>query len=206
MTTDNVDVASTTRDQLPFLRRSAILPSARRRPRVASDGTSTTTITVTLHDALGRPSPGKMDLDLAGYGGHSVITGPCPAVTDASGQIQFTATDGVSETVVYTAVDVTDGDLAGAGLRDRDVHRRQRPRASAAPPVAARASRSRRGPPASSPRTSSSATSTGAAVPGASNPTFTPSGTALVADFRTGDLFKFGLDGGSVRGQQACRI
>lgn len=81
---------------------------------VTADGINTTTITVTLQDALGRPTPGK-EVRLSQDNSHSVITGPNPSVTDSNGQIQFTATNLVNEVVTYTAVDVTDGDLPVPG-------------------------------------------------------------------------------------------
>ena len=77
---------------------------------VTADGVSTTTITLTLEDLLGRPTPGKL-VTLSEGSGHSVITGPNPSVTDSNGQIQFTAVDQVAETVTYAATDVTDGNL-----------------------------------------------------------------------------------------------
>lgn len=81
---------------------------------VTANGIATTTITVTLQDALSRPTPGKL-ITLSQGNGHSVITGPDPSVTDSNGQIQFTATNLVNEVVTYTAVDVTDGDLPVPG-------------------------------------------------------------------------------------------
>ena len=44
-----------------------------------------------------------------------MISGPNPQVTDSNGNIQFIATDLALETVTYTAVDVTDGNLAIPG-------------------------------------------------------------------------------------------
>jgi hypothetical protein len=41
-------------------------------------------------------------------------------VTDANGQLQFTATDGVSEVVSYSAVDVTDESLPVPGTATVD--------------------------------------------------------------------------------------
>lgn len=84
---------------------------------ITADGVSTTTITVTLRDTLGRPTPGKT-IVLAQGGGHSVVVGPDPPVTDENGQIRFTATNLVNETVTYTAVDVTDGNLPVPGGAD----------------------------------------------------------------------------------------
>ena len=56
------------------------------------------------------PTPGKL-VTISQGSGHSIIKGPSPSVTDSSGQIQFTATDTNNETVTYSAVDVTDGNL-----------------------------------------------------------------------------------------------
>ncbi len=81
---------------------------------VTADGMASTTITITLQDVLGRPTPGK-EIVLSQGAGHSFITGPSPSLTDGAGQIQFTATNLVNETVTYTAVDVTDGDLPVQG-------------------------------------------------------------------------------------------
>lgn len=81
---------------------------------VNADGISTTTITVTLQDAQQRPTPGKV-ISLAQGSGRSIVSGPNPPVTGANGQISFTATDVNTETVTYTAVDVTDGNLPVPG-------------------------------------------------------------------------------------------
>ncbi len=81
---------------------------------VTADGTNSTTITLTLQDALGRPTPGKL-INLSQGSGHSVISGRNPAVTDDNGQIVFTAVDRMAESVTYTAVDVTDGDVPFPG-------------------------------------------------------------------------------------------
>ncbi len=80
---------------------------------VAADGVSSDLITVTLRDALGRASPGKQVA--LSQNGSSVASGPNPSVTDASGQIQFSVTDTVQETITYTAVDVSDGELPVPG-------------------------------------------------------------------------------------------
>ncbi len=76
---------------------------------VTADGATTSTITVTLEDSLGRPSPGKQVQIV--QTGNSLITGPNPPVTNSSGQIQFMVTDTNNETVTYSATDVTDGNL-----------------------------------------------------------------------------------------------
>jgi hypothetical protein len=77
---------------------------------VTADGMTPTAITLTLEDSLGRPTPGKT-IKLSQTGGSSVISGPNPPVTNASGQIEFTAVDSNNETITYSAVDVTDGNL-----------------------------------------------------------------------------------------------
>ena len=76
---------------------------------VADDGMSQTTILVTLKDSLGRPSPNKL-VNIS-QTGNSVIAGPNPPVTDSNGKIQFNATDINAETITYSAVDITDGNL-----------------------------------------------------------------------------------------------
>ncbi|MGE0825072.1 MAG: protease pro-enzyme activation domain-containing protein [Candidatus Binatia bacterium] len=81
---------------------------------VTANGIAATTITVTLKDAQNLPTPGKL-VTLSQGNGHSLITGPNPSVTDANGQIQFTATNLVNEVVTYTAVNVSDGNLPVPG-------------------------------------------------------------------------------------------
>ncbi len=77
---------------------------------VAADGVSTTTITVTLLDANGEGAVDKT-VTLDQGPGRSKVSSPTPATTDADGEITFTATNLFSETVTYTAIDVTDGNL-----------------------------------------------------------------------------------------------
>jgi len=79
----------------------------------AADGQSTDTITVTLQDAQGHPVVGRV-VSLQ-QTGNSVITPPIPNVTNANGQIAFTVTDTVQETITYTATDVGDGGLPVPG-------------------------------------------------------------------------------------------
>jgi hypothetical protein len=163
---------------------------------VASDGTSTTTITITLKDALNRPTPGKA-ITISQAAGHSLITGPSPAVTDANGQIQFTATDNVSETVTYTAVDVTDGDLpvpgsaivnfTGGGTS-----------CIPSPPTAANGFTLTPFANGFVARNFFFGNINFVGCPGAANPAFSASGDVFVADFPTGDLYKFGANGGAV--------
>jgi len=163
---------------------------------VPADGTSMTTITVTLKDALNRPTPGKA-ITISQGAGHSIITGPSPAVTDATGQIQFTATNNVAETVTYTAVDVTDGDLPIPG--------------SPSVTFTGGSSSCVGSPPTAAPGFSLTPFANGfvarnffysnvnwGGCPGASNPAFDSSGNVLVSDFANGNLYKFGAAGGAV--------
>ncbi len=163
---------------------------------VQSDGVATTTITVTLQDALARPTPGKL-ITLSQGAGHSIVSGPSPSVTNAAGQIQFTATNVFNETVTYTAVDVTDGNLAIPG--------------SAVVTFSGSANA-----PCSTPPTAASGYqmipfSSGYAAGnfnyggvnwggcgGASNPTFDTTGSVFVSDFFDGKLYKFDAGGGAV--------
>ena len=69
---------------------------------MSADNVTSTTITLTLEDALGRPTPGKLTA-LSQGSGHSLISGPNPGVTNSNGQVTFTAVDEVAETVTYTA-------------------------------------------------------------------------------------------------------
>ena len=80
---------------------------------VTADGSSTTTITVTLENANGQASPGKL-VGLSQGNGASQISATT-ATTNSSGTVNFTATDDTAETVTYTATDLTDGNLPVPG-------------------------------------------------------------------------------------------
>ena len=85
-------------------------------PSVNNDGKSTAAITVALQYSLSSvPIGAQGKLVYISQTGNSVISGPNPQVTDSNGNIEFTATDLALETVTYTAVDVTDGNLAIPG-------------------------------------------------------------------------------------------
>lgn len=163
---------------------------------VTANGTSTTTITVTLQDAKGNPSPGKF-IKLSQGGGHSIITGPSPATTEANGQIQFTATDNVSETVTYTAIDVTDGNLPVPG--------------SAVVNFTGGSTSCVGAPPTAAPGFTLTPFANGfvaknffysgvnwGGCPGATNPAFDSAGTGYVTDFADGNIYKFDSTGGAV--------
>ena len=97
-TSDGIVISQTAK--VAFIQPPAASASISASPTsLLNDGASATTITVTLKDALNRPSPGK-SITLSQGGGRSVITGPSPSVTDANGQIQFTATNRFSEIVI----------------------------------------------------------------------------------------------------------
>lgn len=76
---------------------------------VPANDSDKTTITVTLRDAKGNPSPGKL-VDLSQGNGASFIS-TTSGMTDATGQVQFTAVDAKAETITYKAIDVTDQNL-----------------------------------------------------------------------------------------------
>ncbi|HEY1852583.1 MAG TPA: protease pro-enzyme activation domain-containing protein, partial [Candidatus Binataceae bacterium] len=165
---------------------------------VTADGVSTATITITLEDGLGRPAPGKL-ISLSQTGGSSVISGPNPPVTNASGQVIFTASDTNNETVTYSAVDVTDLNLPF-------------PQTSQVTFSSAVVSGCGVGTPTPAPgyvitpiatgfqaqNVSAGDISFGAVVgcPGAGMPAFDASGNIYASDFVDGDLYKFPSTGG----------
>src|SRR4029079_4560503 len=76
---------------------------------VVADGSSISTITVTLKDGFGNPVSGKT-VSLAALGGSSTIA-TLSGTSNASGQATFSAKDSVVESVTYRATDVTDANL-----------------------------------------------------------------------------------------------
>ncbi len=78
--------------------------------QVAADGTTPSTVTVTLTDYFGNVVAGD-SMNLAPSGGTSVITpdpvtsGVSPGVTNAQGVAKFSVTDAKTEVVTYTATD-----------------------------------------------------------------------------------------------------
>lgn len=160
---------------------------------VPANGASTSTITVSLRDASNQPSPGKR-VTLS-QDGHSIVTGPTPPVTAANGEIVFTATNTFQETVTYTAVDNSDGDLPVPG--------------TAVVTFSGSGSGSCAVPPSSAPGFDLTPFANGfAAYPffygnvnwgcrGATDAAFDANGNAYVLHFPTGSLYKFGPGGGS---------
>jgi hypothetical protein len=71
-----------------------------------ADGTTPTTLTVTMTDEFGNPVQG-VSVKVAALNGKSVIT-PASAMTGSDGTANFTATDATAEVVTYQATDVTD--------------------------------------------------------------------------------------------------
>jgi hypothetical protein len=165
---------------------------------VPADGVSAATITVTLKDASGKPTPGK-SVSIEDGAAHAVITGPASGVTDANGQIQFSATDQVNETVTFTAIDVTDGNLPVPGSGTVTYSNSVTTACNVnMPPVAA------------SGYTITTYISGFPATPnffyadinfscvGADNPAFVSSGSVLTPDFLTGNIYVTPLSGGAV--------
>ena len=117
-TTDNVTITQTV--SVTFL---ASLPQSNQSTlsanplTVPADGTTASTVTVTLDDHNSNPVSGKT-IVLAANGGSSVITpSAMPDVTNAKGQATFKVTDSKAEVVFYTATDTTDIlPLAGQGV------------------------------------------------------------------------------------------
>lgn len=192
-TTDGIVLAQT--EKIAFVPPPAASASISASPTsIPPNGTSTSTITVTLKDALNRPSPLK-EIRLSQGSGHSLITGPDPAVTDANGQIQFVATNGVSETVVYTAVDVTDGDLPVPGSATVDFTGTPTS-CVVAPPAAANGFALTSFANGFAARNFFFGNVNWGGCPGASNPAFDTAGSVFVADFPDGVLFRMGIQGG----------
>ena len=81
-----------------------------------ADGSTPSTITVTLTDAFSNPVSGKT-IALKAVKGNSLITAVNP-VTNETGQATFTVSDATAEIVTYQATDVTDGNavLAAEGV------------------------------------------------------------------------------------------
>ena len=72
---------------------------------VPADGSSTSTITVTLKDTGGSPLSGKTVTLTAGSGSSAISGG---GTTNGSGVVTFTVHDGTAQSVTYTAHDTTD--------------------------------------------------------------------------------------------------
>ncbi|HUA34479.1 MAG TPA: protease pro-enzyme activation domain-containing protein [Candidatus Binataceae bacterium] len=110
-TTDNIQLTPSVTPTAIFVTPAAASAGLTALPStVTADGKTAATITVTLQDSLGRPTPGKL-IQISQTGGNSVISGSNPPVTNSNGMIQLTAVDSNNETITYSAIDVTDGNL-----------------------------------------------------------------------------------------------
>ena len=74
---------------------------------VPADGSSASTVTVTIEDHNQNPTSG-VTVRLTALNGSSVITPASGAATNSAGQVTFKVTDTTSEVVRYRATDVTD--------------------------------------------------------------------------------------------------
>jgi predicted aconitase with swiveling domain len=82
---------------------------------VPSDGTTASTITVTINDHFGNHIAGKA-VTVKAVNGSSVLT-TIAGTTNQSGQATFSATDATAEVVTYSATDSTDSlPLTGQGV------------------------------------------------------------------------------------------
>jgi hypothetical protein len=89
----------------PSTANSTIVPSP---ANVPADGTTTSTVTVTLLDANNQPVSGQAVTLAGNSGSHSTIT-TLSGTTNAAGQATFSVIDSTAEPVTYTATDTTDG-------------------------------------------------------------------------------------------------
>ena len=108
-TTDSVTVTQTVQatytSGLPQLSSSTVQASP---TTVPADGSTASTITVTLQDHNDNPIPGAA-ISLTELNGSAVITPSSGMMTTSSGQAIFKVTDSTSETVRFRATDTTDG-------------------------------------------------------------------------------------------------
>jgi hypothetical protein len=164
----------------------------------AADGQTPATVTVTLKDSLSRPTPGKT-VTLSNGGSNAAMQGPVPGVTDANGQIQFAVTDFVAETVTFTAIDVTDGNLPVPGSA-QVVFSNAPPNTCnfGVPPTPGAgytATAFITGIPAT---TVLNYANTNFNCAGGNNPVFESSGAILEVGFFNGNLYQLGASGGAV--------
>jgi Pro-kumamolisin, activation domain len=159
-------------------------------------------LTITLHDSTGAGAAGKV-ISISQGGGHSIVTAQAvpgsntPGITDANGVAVFNVFDATAETVVYTATDVTDSNLVIPGPATITFTGSTTSCAGPTPVAAAGF--------ALSPFitgffagnfTYGNVNWNG--CPGATSPTFTTSASVFAGDFRTGNLYRLGLNGGTV--------
>jgi hypothetical protein len=197
--TDTTDgVTLTAQQKLPFIGAAATTGGIVAAPTTQeADGTSFSTITVTLQDGLGRPAAGKLVRLVQSSA--SLIFGDNPALTDASGHAVFQVTDAISEAVSYTAFDVTDGDLPVPGFAtvtwQNGIGCGSTTPPSAAPGYAVSLYAS--GFPVQNGVTFGGITLTGCV--GVAGIAFDPAGNLFVSDYVTGDVYKV-APGGAIVG------
>ena len=113
--TDTTDTVSLTPAQAAGVTFAAPAVSATHSTVTASptnppaDGSTPTTITVTLRDQGANPQPVAGHALTLGGTGSAVIAPATPVVTDSSGVATFKATDTVGEIATFTATDTTSG-------------------------------------------------------------------------------------------------
>jgi hypothetical protein len=186
-TTDGIELTQTV--TIPFVAPAASSGGIAAMPTsVAADGASTTTITVMLLDENGMGAVDKV-VTLDQGPGRSVVSSPTPATTNASGQVTFTATNRFAETINYTAVDVTDGNLPIPGQAAVSFTNASPQPCPLAQPMAAA------GYAVSSFATSFPFGFFGGCA-GAAGMAFDPIGNLFVVDEADGHLYKFGPAGG----------
>lgn len=162
---------------------------------VEANGLASTTVTIELRDARGQPAVGKR-IRLSTGGSRALVSGPSPPLTGADGRIQFVARNQVAQMVSFTAVDETDGDLQVPGAATVTFQNSTNGSCASVPAAAA--------------GWTVAPFATGffaedfffaginwSGCRGASNPTFDTRGNVFIANFRTGDLHRLGLDGGA---------
>jgi hypothetical protein len=165
-------------------------------PTLPADGQTAATVVVTMKDSLGRPTPGKT-VDISTGGAHAVINGPTPGVTDANGEIQFSATDQVNEAVTFTAIDVSDNlPVPGSAMvtYSNSTSTACGVGVVPVPGTGFAITPYITGLPAA-PTLFYNNVNEG--CPGANNPAFPSSGTVLTSDFLTGGIYLTGLSGGT---------
>ncbi len=165
---------------------------------VTADGTSTAQIEVKLQDGQGNPAVGKVVALVPQANTHSQVAGPAPLTTGANGIVDFQVSDTTAETVSYTAVDVTDGNVpvpGQASVTFSNVPQGQ-PQCDPGPP-------SPTGGYALSPFATAFTTSTlfvGFVTTGPCASdfglAFSPAGQLYVTSQITGDIYRFGPTGG----------
>ena len=153
---------------------------------------------MTLLNAKGKPAVAKA-VSIEEGSGHAIVTltGSAAGVTDANGQATFTVVDLTAETVSFTATDSTDGDLAVPGLAK--VVFTVGNGSNQCPPQTVTAARGYKL------STFASGFFDGnfnhvAGCGGIGEIAWSPSAQVYVPDYITGDIYKFGLSGGSPNG------